>query len=41
MMDGTGTFARWIKLDDAHLPDGGQETRTARKMWWVDVVGAR
>ena len=29
MMDGTGAFARWVKLDDAHLPFGGEEARTS------------
>jgi hypothetical protein len=27
MMDGTNAFGRWVKLDDAHLPCGGEETR--------------
>jgi hypothetical protein len=39
MMDGTNIFARWVKLDDADLPDGGEETRMGYTMWWADVIG--
>jgi hypothetical protein len=34
MMSGTNSFARWVKLDDAHLPFGGEETRMGNTMWW-------
>jgi hypothetical protein len=37
MMDGTNAFGRWVKLDDAHLPFGGEETRVGDTMWWADV----
>ena len=39
MMDGTNAFSRWVKLDDAHLPCGGEETRVGDTMWWADVIG--
>lgn len=39
MMDGTNAFGRWVKLDDAHLPCGGEETRVGHTMWWADVIG--
>ena len=39
MMDGTGAFARWVTLDDAHLPFGGEEARMSPTMWWVEVIG--
>jgi hypothetical protein len=38
MMDGTNAFGRWVKLDDAHLPFGGEETRVGDTMWWADVI---
>jgi hypothetical protein len=38
IMDGRSVLARWVKLDDAHLPDGGEETRLAMTMWWVDAM---
>ena len=39
MMDGTNAFSRWVKLDDANLPFGGEETRVGDTMWWADVIG--
>ena len=39
IMDGTSAFSRWVKLDDAHLPDGGEETRMGNTMWWADAIG--
>ena len=39
MMEGTNAFSRWVKLDDAHLPCGGEGTRVGDTMWWADVIG--
>ena len=39
IMDGTSSFSRWVKLDDAHLLDGGEATRMGNTMWWADAIG--
>jgi hypothetical protein len=38
MLDGTDAFARWVKLGDAHLRDGGKETQMADMLWWADAI---
>ncbi len=36
MMDGTGAFVRWVRLDE---DDPEAEDRMAYTMWWCDVIG--
>ena len=40
IMSNTSAFACWVKLDDAHLPFGREETRMGNTMWWADVFGS-